>query len=359
MTITNQMIADYQDRTGRILYPGQVERLLINAFAYRESLIREKIQYAATQNLVDFADAPFLDYLGQLVGVTRLAASPASVMIQFNLDPDHGGVIIPAGTRIGTVSGSLIFATTEDTIVPAIDSLINIECVCTTAGSEGNQFGPFTVSTVLDPYPYLISAFNTTNSGGGASQESDNALRERIKLAPGSFSNAGSYEAYVFYARSASASIIDVNVQGPPLQPPGEVHIFPLMENGDITPSTVLDEVSAAVNDEKIRPLTDLVIVATPTRFDYSIDVEVTILTTADPISTEETITSNLNAYALARRQKLGLDIKLQQILTNAFIQGLVYEVNIISPSADMVMAENEFGFCTGVNVTITGTNNG
>lgn len=44
--ILSDMIAAFQAAAGRTLYPAQVERLLINLYAYRESLVRNAIQYA-------------------------------------------------------------------------------------------------------------------------------------------------------------------------------------------------------------------------------------------------------------------------------------------------------------------------
>ena len=75
--ILADMIAEFEAAADRTLYPAQVERLLINLYAYRESLVRNAIQYAAQQNLLAFASFPMLDYLGQLLGVTRLASQPA------------------------------------------------------------------------------------------------------------------------------------------------------------------------------------------------------------------------------------------------------------------------------------------
>lgn len=71
-TITNEIVAQYEAATGKTLYPAQVERLLIDLIVYRETLLRAAINDAARQNLVRFARAPMLDYLGELVGVTRL-----------------------------------------------------------------------------------------------------------------------------------------------------------------------------------------------------------------------------------------------------------------------------------------------
>lgn len=47
--ITSEMIAQYEDASGKKLYPAQAERLLIDLFAYRENLVRIAIQEAAKQ----------------------------------------------------------------------------------------------------------------------------------------------------------------------------------------------------------------------------------------------------------------------------------------------------------------------
>ncbi|TQS57189.1 baseplate protein, partial [Salmonella enterica subsp. enterica serovar Typhimurium] len=38
--ITSEMIAQYEEASGKKLYPAQAERLLIDLFAYRENLVR-------------------------------------------------------------------------------------------------------------------------------------------------------------------------------------------------------------------------------------------------------------------------------------------------------------------------------
>ena len=83
--ILADMVSAFQTAAGRTLQPAQVERLLINLYAYRESLMRNAIQYAGQQNLLAFAAFPMLDYLGQLLSVTRLPAQGASATLQFTL----------------------------------------------------------------------------------------------------------------------------------------------------------------------------------------------------------------------------------------------------------------------------------
>ena len=47
--ILADMVAAFQAAAGRTLQPAQVERLLINLYAYRESLVRNAIQYAGSR----------------------------------------------------------------------------------------------------------------------------------------------------------------------------------------------------------------------------------------------------------------------------------------------------------------------
>lgn len=348
--IVQQMVADYESRTGRTLQPAQIERLLINSFAYREGLIRERIQFAATQNLVDFAIAPVLDYLGELLGVKRLAASKASTVLQFTIVSGHGGVTVPLGTRVSSVDGVAVFATTQAINVPVGTTVVTVLAECVTEGDIGNGYAIGTITTILDPQAFISAATNTTVTGGGAAQESDEALRVRIKLAPGSFSNAGSFEAYRFFSLSASPALVDAGVFGPPTTPPGEVHIYPLMEDGSITPQTVLSAVALAVNSDKVRPLTDLVQVTAPTQVSFALDVDLTIYNTADAPSVVAQVTTALNALEASKRKVLGQDVTLAQVTAACMVPG-VYDVDIFNqgspqvPFAGLIIAFNEYPF--------------
>lgn len=360
--IVQQMIADYEQRTGRTLQPAQVERLLIDAFAYREGLVRERIQYAATQNLVRFAAAPVLDYLGELLGVSRQPESAATVALQFTIVAGHGGVTIPQGTRVATADGVAVFRTVQDVVVPPLVNIASVDGECVTTGTLGNGRAIGTVVTILDPQPFLSAVTNTSVSGGGAAIESDDSLRERIMLAPASFSVAGPAGAYRFYARSASPSIIDVAVIGPNNPqisvPPGEVHIYPLMADGAVTPTTVLNAVFAACNDDKVRPLTDLVQVFAPNRINYSVRVDATIYQDADPLAVQAAIQAAVNAFVLAKRQRLGQDVTLTQLTRAAMVDG-VYNVALFNGMvsfADIIIPPNEYAFSTSVTVNIVGT---
>ena len=183
--ITAEMIAQYEAATGKTLYPAQAERLLIDLWAYREMLVRVAAQEAAKQNLVAFAREPMIDYLGELVGVYRLPAQPATTTLQFSVDEALAiDVLIPAGTRV-SASDSIIFATDTDVVLKAGLLLVNATATCTEPGAAGNGWQPAQVSQLLDEIDNVdLQVTNLAASSGGSEQEDNDRLRERIKLAP-------------------------------------------------------------------------------------------------------------------------------------------------------------------------------
>src|SRR5258706_588237 len=187
--ILADMIAEFEAATGRTLLPGQVERLLINLYAYRESLVRNAIQFAGEQNLLAFAIFPMLDYLGQLLGVERLAAQPALTTLEFTLTgPLTVPFTISKGTLIGTSDGRFRFATTASlTIAPGAVVGI-VAAAATVPGSGANGYLAGQVHVQINPSALIASVINVTPTAGGSSPETDDHLRARIQAAPNRFS---------------------------------------------------------------------------------------------------------------------------------------------------------------------------
>lgn len=352
--IQSEIVADYEARTGRTLYPAQVENILLQVVAYREFLIRNQIQGAATQNLVSFSTAPVLDFLGEIVGVTRLGATAASCTIRFTLVSGHGGVVIPAGTRIASVDGRAVFATQAAAAVASGTNTVDLICVCLLVGTVGNGYTAGLIATILDPQAFLSAAANTNTTAGGAESEGDEALRTRIILAPASFSNAGSAGAYKFHALGANPAIVDVAVTSPT---PGAVYLYPLMNDGSPTPTQILNAVFAACNADRIRPLTDTVVVQTPTRIDYSLQADLTLYDYADPSVIVVAVQAALQAFVDERRTQLGKDVVDTQIIRVCQIDG-VYSVALTGFS-NIIVSPTEFPYCGAINVQVVGTTAG
>ncbi|NTU68919.1 MAG: baseplate protein [Chlorobiaceae bacterium] len=354
--ITAEMVARYEAATGKTLFPAQVERVLINLIAYRENLLRIGIQEAAKQNLVEYAVFPMLDYLGELVGVVRLDAQAARCTIRFTLTAVQAfDVAVPSGTRVETKDGTMIFETEGNLIIAAGATYGDVSAVCQAAGIAGNGYAAGEVNGLLDVVANVAGAANTTTSTGGSDEESDDALRARIKLAPEKYTNAGSYGAYRYWAFTAHPNVIAVAVTSPQ---PGSVNIYPLASDG--TPSqAILDAVAGTCSAETVRPLCDSVSVLAPTKKDFVITANLTLFDTADGPTVQAAVESALDSFASMHRATLGRDVVLTQIIAAINSVTGVYKVALASPSADVVNAENEWSNCTAITVNITGYTNG
>lgn len=354
--IVSELVAFIETSLGKTLEPAQIERLMANAWAYRETLVRTGINDAAKQCLVAFAKAPMLDYLGQLVGVTRLPEKPATCDIKFIFTIGHGAAVIPAGMRVQSTDGKANFYVLNDTPVLVSDADLTVPCECETPGTFANGYLAGDIKNILDPQAFITSAANTTTSSGGEEQEDDDNLRERIYLAPSTFSVAGSEDAYTYWTKTADQSIIDVKITSPI---PGTVNIYPLVSPGGVvTPNNILNAVTAICSGKKVRPLTDTVAVISPTPVNYNIAVDLTLYEGADQLYIVSQIQTLLQSFGDTRRAQMARDI-IKAHIAGLCAQEGVYNIAVTSPSADLVIADNEVSNLGTVTVNVIGLNEG
>ncbi|NOT66671.1 MAG: phage tail protein [Methylotenera sp.] len=349
-----ELITQFQSLTGRALYPAQVERILVDVIAYRESLLREGIQDAAKLNLVRFSRAPMLDYIGENIGVTRLLPRAANTLLRFNLNAAITPLVLPIGTAVA--SGNVVFLTTENTTIPANISTIDVPAACSVVGIIGNGFAIGQINNLVNVVAGIdiVSVNNITQSADGIEYEDDEQLRERIVLAPESFTNAGSIGAYKFHARSANQNIIDVAIHSPI---GGQVDIYPLTKTG--LPSTIIkDQVLEKCAAETVRPLCDTVFVKDPINQTFTIDAQLTIYDTADAAIALNAANIAINNFVATSNVTLGKDIVRTQIIDVLHGYG-VYKVDLISPAADIQLDVMAWANCTNINITIAGVANG
>lgn len=345
-----QTIADYEARTGKTLQPAHIERLLINTYAYRETLARKAINEAYRQQHPRFATGLMLDLCGDDVNTPRLEATAARCTIRFTLTTTKAEpVLIAQGTQIA--AGETVFQTiTSGTLSPSSRTL-DLEASCLQIGVSGNGFAAGQINTLVNPING-VTAVNTTVPTGGAAEESDEAYRQRILLAPESFSVAGPVGAYEYFARRVSPTICDVHVDnltgvdGLPIG--GQVRVTLLTKNG-VPSSELVREVQVFLSGERVRPLCDTVTVTAPAVVDYMLDAELVLYT---GVNTAEVLAAAKRAWAdyeAARREKLGLDIVPLDIQTTLKVSG-VYNVILKKPML-IVVKPDQWSRCTSVNI--------
>ena len=211
-TVLAELIADYESRTGKTLQPAHIERLLINSFAFRETLNRQQMNEAFRQQHVRFATGLMLDLCGDDVNTPRLEASAARCTIRFQAANFVSAVEISVGTLVAV--GDLTFATLEQGQLSAAYPSMDLQAACTEKGVRGNGWSVGQINNIQTALSgaNTILAHNISIPTGGSETESDDAYRERVLLAPESFSVAGSVGAYKYWARAVSPTICDVHV---------------------------------------------------------------------------------------------------------------------------------------------------
>lgn len=189
-------------------------------------------------------------------------------------------------------------------------------------------------------------------TGTPAVMESDESLRRRVLLAPDSWSVAGPAAAYVFHALSADPGIADASATSPA---PGEVLVSVLSATGDGAASPEqIAAVEAVVNSDGIRPLTDLVTVASAEILPYDVEAELTLFAGPDgPTILAQAIASVTAHCAAARR--LGRDVPRSALIAALHVGG-VQRVELIQPAADIVCNEVQAGHAADITVTVAGT---
>lgn len=321
--VESEVITNYEKyfylitRINKTLARGDPVRLFMLSVIYQLVVQRSIVDSTGKENLLKYSHGADLDNVGAKWGPRglRLGAAQAATTLRFTLSSVlTTDSVIPFNTLAQTNSG-LQFATTVEGTVLAGQTTIDLPATAVTAGKSANGLVPGQITQLVSwSSPFLVTVTNTTTTSGGTDVEGDDHLRARIWMAPESLSTAGPKEGYEYWAASANPDIIDVGVYSD-ASLAGKVYVYPLMVGGTMPTQAVIDQVYAACNADKVRPLTDQVFVQAPTAKSYTPNVKYWIKT-ADQQFTADIETKVQQAYAdyiIWQRSKIGRDINPSQ----------------------------------------------
>ena len=268
-TILSAMVADLvtRDPSFSALLESDPAFKILEVAAYREMLVRQRVNDAARAVMLAYASGTDLDQLAANYGVSRLLITPA-----------------------------------DDTTIPP----------------------------------------------RAAVYEDDAALRARTTLSLEGYTSAGSQGSYVFHALSASGDVRDVSAVSPT---PGQVTVYVLARDGSgAAAPKLLDTVEAALNAEKVRPMTDQVTVLSASIVNYTIEAELTIYPGPDSSVVLMAAQDAAAAYAEAQH-RMGYDITLSGVYA-ALHQPGVQKVTLTSPAANIAISDGQAAYCTAITIT-------
>jgi phage-related baseplate assembly protein len=191
----------------------------------------------------------------------------------------------------------------------------------------------------------LVSAATDESA---AVYESDSRYRARIQLAFEGISTAGAKGSYQYHALSASSLVKDVAIN---CETPGEVQVTVLSTIGSgSADSSLLETVSAALNDEDVRPLCDTVNVASAIIYDYEVVAELTFYANTDQTLVKAAALNATQTY-VDEHHRLGYDVTRSGLFA-ALHQNGVQNVTLITPAEDIVIDSKTAAYCTAITLT-------
>ena len=211
--IFDEVITSLESGVSEPLYPGDERRIFGEALVPLFVAMYNAMNDAARQKMLRHARGEVLDALGERVGVERLAPTEALTVLRFSMNSAiTENVLVPEGTR-ATSDNSRYFATTKAAVIEAGQLYVDVEAVSVGSGTSFNDIEAGAVNSLVDLIPYVDTVSNTEPTDGGADEEDDDSLRERIRVAPSKLSTAGPVNGYRYWAMSADSSIADVSVK--------------------------------------------------------------------------------------------------------------------------------------------------
>lgn len=353
--IVNRLIERFEEYSGEVLYPGDERRMFLQGFAYVLADVENHINETGRGNLLRYAEGLQLDEIGELYGNKRMMGNYATTTIEVTISQAQStDLVLPQGTKV-TPDGIHFFAFDEALIFPANDVVIarTVSATATETGDAHNGFIAGQIDKLVEKNEYVQKVKNTTTTSGGTDVESDEDYKERLRLAPFSFSVAGPAESYRYIAMSVSTDIEDVYVYSPTA---GVVQIVITKTGGEIPDADdpILTQVLEACSDKNVRPLTDNVQVVPATAVDINVEVQYYIPN--NDTSVIDSVTRSVNDYITWQTSKIGRDIN-PDYLNKLMVEAGAARVVINKPEYQ-ALEKNQIAQIARTSITYAGSIN-
>ena len=164
---------------------GSVTRTLSEAIGREIATVYEQINLAYLSAFVDTATGKSLDYVVAILGVTRKTAEFAEGLVTFfRASGVEGNITIPEGTRLTTLTGTVVFTASQPRTLQAGQVRIDVP-VRADIGFAGDVglVAAGTISEMSQPVAGIERVTNLDPTIRAAADETDEELRARAKAA--------------------------------------------------------------------------------------------------------------------------------------------------------------------------------
>ena len=200
----------------------------------------------------------------------------------------------------------------------------------------------------------VTPADNSVVPPSPAIYESDERLRERCLLSFDGMNTAGSANAYRYFALSADGRVDGIKVKSDEETPCFLDIVITQVdsENGEAS-EELIQIVQTALDPDTVRPVGDRPTVKSSIATNYQIEALLYVGKNAEGALLLEAANIRLDKY-IKNAQKNGESIYLSAIYAALHVDG-IERVQIISPTADLVMDNYHHPYCTTKSITVGG----
>lgn len=316
---------------------------ILEVAAYRETLLRQRINEAARATMLAYAGGADLDNLAALLGVARAVLDPGDPEAVPPVAPTYEGddrlraraQLALEGFSTAGPAGAYLFhalAASPKAKDVAVSSPAPGDVLVSVLSTDGD-------GTAAERE--AVTEAEVTLSGGKAVLEGRGITALVVRSADGT----QVYAAGADYAFEATSSTL-YRIAGGALPADGRLRVS--YERAD-----VLGLVRAALADEDVRPLTDRVTVQSAAIEAYAVEATLTLYDGPDAFVVTEAARAAAAAYVDARH-RMGDTVTISGLHAALTVPG-VRKVALASPAADVVTAETVAPYCTAITLAMAG----
>ena len=200
----------------------------------------------------------------------------------------------------------------------------------------------------------VTTADNSVVPPSPAIYESDERLRERCILSFDGMNTAGSANAYRYFTLSADGRVDGIKVKSDEATPCFlDIVITQVDSENGAASEELIQIIQAALDPDTVRPVGDRPTVKSSIATNYQIEAVLYVGKNAEDALLLEVANIRLDKY-IKNAQKNGESIYLSAIYAALHVDG-IERVQIISPTADLLMDSYHHPYCTAKNITVGG----
>ncbi len=266
--IWEQMMINYVEAGGDILYPGDEKYMLLRSVQEDIVQVFAGVDNALRMATLRYAVGDYLDVLGEQRSCPRIQATAATATVTITTNATGKSDVLEAGTAM-TADGEIFYLLVEDLTLTGYAQTVTVEVVADRTGSVGNGLLAGSEMGLAITNSGVNSIIVATDASVGNEEEDDETYRARIREYGLASVSTGPEQQYEAVAKAVSSEILDAKALN---MGAGNVGVYLLLAS-DTGAAAIMQSVLDALSAEDVRPLTDNVSVYRAADVAYTLNV--------------------------------------------------------------------------------------